>query len=237
MFVFLVAVIVFSAFIQGVTSFGFSLIALPLLALWMPMREIVPLLVILSLALNVTMLWSLYRHVTLRTIGMLLVGGFLGIPLGIGLLNIVPSTTLKQVAGLVIFILSLLLLSGKKFEVAVTKRVYLTLGGISGIMQGALSLSGPPLVLFLSNQGVEKNTFRANLTAYFTAMNIVSLPAFLLGGMVDQSVVTTTLWSLPGMVLGIFLGGHLANRMPDQVFRRIALGLMCLAGLMAMVTA
>lgn len=236
MFIALLAIIVFSAFIQGVTSFGFSLVAIPLLALWMPMQEIVPLLVILSLALNVMMLWSLYRHVAIGMISRLLVGGFLGIPLGIAILNYVPSGTLKQAAGAVILLVSLVLLSGKKLEIQSTKRVLLILGGISGIMQGALSLSGPPLVLFLSNQGVEKQTFRANLTAYFTVMNIVSLPAFFLSGKIDAQVLETSAWALPGMVVGIMLGSFIANRLPEAIFRRIALGLMCVAGAMAMVT-
>lgn len=236
MFIALIAIIVFSAFIQGVTSFGFSLVAIPLLAFWMPMQEIVPLLVILSLALNLMMLWSLYRHVVVGMISRLLIGGFLGIPLGIAILNWVPSGTLKQAAGAVILLVSLVLLSGKQFKIQTSKRVLLTLGGISGIMQGALSLSGPPLVLFLSNQGVEKNTFRANLTAYFTAMNVVSLPAFFMGGKIGPEVLATSAWALPGMLLGIYLGNHIANRLPEALFKRVALTLMCLAGAMAIIT-
>ncbi len=236
MFVFLMIVIAISAFVQGVTSFGFSLIALPLLALWMPMREIVPLLVICSLVLNVMMLYSLYRHVAIRLIGMLLVGGVVGIPVGILLLNIVSGYTLKLAAGFVIVAVSLVLLSGKKFILKSPKRYYLPLGFVAGIMQGSLSLSGPPLVLFLSNQGVEKQTFRANLTAFFTAMNLLSLPGFLMSGVLNGPLLSMSLWALPGMIIGILLGGKVASWMPEDLFRRVSLVLMCLAGIMTIVT-
>ena len=236
MFIFVLLIIAISAFIQGVTSFGFSLIALPLLALLMPMNQIVPLLVVCSLFLNAVMLWSLHRHVVIRLIRVLLVGGVVGIPIGIWILSRISGDILKLAAGVVIILVSVVLLSGNRWQLKEPKVFYFPLGLFSGIMQGSLSLSGPPLVLFLSNQGVDKQTFRANLTAFFTAMNLLSLPGFIISGVMDQSALSVSVYALPGMIIGVVMGNMVASKMPEDLFRKGSLALMCLAGVMAVVT-
>ncbi len=49
---FAILVIFISGFTQGMTSFGFSLLALPLMTMILPIQVVVPLLMIFSLVLN-----------------------------------------------------------------------------------------------------------------------------------------------------------------------------------------
>lgn len=206
------------------------------MALWMPMQEIVPLLVICSLVINLMMLSALFRHVKLKLISVLLIGGFFGIPVGIWLLGWLPGSYLKQIAGLLIILLSLFLFSGKRLHLKAPQRFYLPIGFVSGIMQGSLSLSGPPLVLFFSNEGIDKQSFRASLTAYFTAINVLTLPGFMLSGALNQAVWHASVLTLPGMMIGIWLGMRVANKLPEITFKKISLGLMAIAGVMALVS-
>lgn len=226
-----------SSFIQGVTSFGFSLVALPLLVLFLPFNQVVPILVLYSIVLNLMMLSRLFRHVHLRMILLLLLGGAMGIPLGIYMLTVVSPVVLKQFAGLMIVIVASILIAGRRITLKKPEKYYGLLGGISGIMQGSLSLSGPPIVLFLSNQDVDKMTFRANLTAYFTLMNVISIPGFILSGVVTEEVIHLTLKSMPMMVLGLLLGMYFVRYLDELLFKKAALGLMLVSGIMALVTA
>lgn len=228
-------IITLSAFIQGLTSFGFSLIALPLLASLMPFKQVVAMLIIYSLMLNVVMLIKLYRHVHLKLIIMLIVGGILGIPLGIWLLQQISPLVLKRVAGLLIIIVSLALISGKRIVLKNPSQFYAPLGFLAGILQGSLSLSGPPIVLFLSNQDVDKTVFRANLTAFFTTMNLISIPGFMLKGIITSEIAYQTFFTMPVMLIGLGGGMYLATRINESVFKRITLGFITLAGVMALV--
>lgn len=229
-------IITLSAFIQGLTSFGFSLIALPLLAGLLPFQQVIAMLIIYSLMLNLVMLFKLYRNVHLKLITMLIVGGVLGIPLGIWLLQHAEPILLKRIAGLLIIIVSLALLSGKRIVLKNPHKFYAPLGFLSGILQGSLSLSGPPIVLFLSNQDVDKAVFRANLTAFFTMMNLISIPGFVLKGMITGEVLVQTFTALPVLLIGLGGGMYLATRIDEAIFKRITLGLITLAGVMALVS-
>ncbi len=230
-------IIAISALIQGVTSFGFSLVALPLLAFVMPFDQVVPLLVLFSLVLNAIMLSKLYRFVNIKLILMLILGGALGIPIGIYLLKVASPTLLKQMAGGIIVLVASVLISGKRLMLSKPEKYYGPLGLVAGVLQGALSLSGPPIVLFLSNQEVDKMTFRANLTAFFTAMNVISLPGFVISGVVSGPVVKLALTTLPMMVIGLILGMYLVQFLNEVWFKKASLTLMILSGFMAIITA
>jgi uncharacterized membrane protein YfcA len=228
--------IAFSAFVQGITSFGFSLMALPLLALVLPVSQIVPMLVLYSILLNLIMLFQLYKFIHLELIITLLLGGLLGIPFGIWLLKHLDPVILRQLAGALIVCLSTFLLSGKRVVLKRPKHFYGPIGLVAGVLQGSLSLSGPPIVLFLSNQNVDKMTFRANLTAFFTAMNLVSIPGFLWSGLLTVTVLNQALASLPLMLLGLVVGLVVAKRLQENLFKQVALALMLLSGVMALLS-
>lgn len=226
-----------SSFIQGVTSFGFSLVALPLLVLILPFNQVVPILVLYSIVLNIIMLSRLFKHVHLRMILLLLIGGAIGIPFGIYMLKVVSPVILKQFAGIMIVVVASILITGRRLTLKNPEKFYGVLGLTSGVMQGSLSLSGPPIVLFLSNQNVDKMTFRANLTAYFTMMNVISIPGFILSGVVTQEVLVLTLKGMPLMVLGLLMGMYFVKFLDEKWFKKASLGLMIVSGVMAFVMA
>lgn len=229
--------ILLAAAIQGMTSFGFSLVALPLLTLLLPITVVVPILVLYSILLNVILLSKLYKHVHLKMITFLVIGGALGIPVGVWLLKSVPADQLKRVAGVVIVIVGLLMLKGYRAHLKHPQKWFGVVGLVSGILQGALSLSGPPVVLFLTNQDVDKLTFRANLTAFFTLLNVVSIPGFILSGVITPLVMSKALTLLPFMLGGLAIGMFSSNKINERLFKRLTLFLMIVSGIAAIVTA
>ena len=60
-------------------------------------------------------------------------------------------------------------------------------------------MSGPPVILFLSNQGVDKNTFRANLSFYFLILIIATAGVFFAGGLLTREIVGLSFFLVPGM--------------------------------------
>jgi uncharacterized membrane protein YfcA len=101
---------------------------------------------------------------------------------------------------------------------------------LSGLLGGSTSLSGPPVILFFANQGVDKRRFRANLIAYFTLLNIGSIATFGLFGLLGREVAVATAWYLPALLAGSLCGMWVARRINDRVFRRVVLVLIALIG-------
>ncbi len=110
-------------------------------------------------------------------------------------------------------------------------------GLISGVLGGSMSISGPPIVLFLNNQNVEKTTFRANLIAYFFSLYVATIPAYLFGNLITVDLLGSSVVMVPIMFLGATLGIRLSRKVDERVFKRIALLLVLTTGIMVIISA
>ena len=224
-------IILFAAFIQGLTSFGLSMIAVPFLIKIFPLKEIVPIIVFLALLTNIPIIISSRKVIRFRNFGVLIIMGILFIPAGVYSLKYFSSDYLKLFFGILITGFSLLLIFKKTFPVKHEKIGYALAGSLSGFLNGSLSLSGPPVVLFLSNQGINKNTFRANIAAYFLLLNIITIILFLANGLLNEVVFGKIIYLALPLYIGVFAGIKAFKKMKEEVFRKIVLIILFASGL------
>jgi len=229
-------VIFLSAMTQGITSFGFSLIAVPLLGMLFPLKIIVPILVIYSLVLNSIILYHIKEFINFKRISMLVMAGIIGTPFGVYLLKILDESTLKLFIGIIITIAAIANFYGYKVKVKNEKLSHIPVGLVSGLLNGSVSLGGPPIVLFLTNQDVEKQIFRANLTLYFWILNITTIPSHFLGGLITREVIQYTAYLSPGLIIGTLLGIRLGNKIDENLFKKITLGLITCMGILSIIS-
>lgn len=231
------SVIIFVASMtQGIASFGFSLIALPLLGIFLPLRVVVPILTFYSFVLNTVIISHIRKHVSIKRILIIVITGIVGTPFGAYLLKIASENTLKFAVGVILIIAAIINFKGYKIKVKNEKLVYIPVGLVSGLLNGSVSFAGPPVVLFMSNQGVEKQIFRANLTAYFWILNIVTIPTYFFGGLITPDVTSYSLYLLPSLVIGTLIGIKLGNNVDEILFKRLTLGLITVMGFMSLVS-
>lgn len=218
-------VVLAAGFVQGLTAFGFALISLPLLALFLPMQQAVPIIVLLSLVSNVVILYDTWKHLQLGRIWLLIVAGLAAVPFGAWLLAWLDVAVMKVAAGLLIMLFAIAMLRGKTFPIRREKTAFVVVGLISGLLNGSISVSGPPVALFLSNQGVDRQTFKANLTGYAIMLNVHTLVVFGVAGMLDGETLAACAWLLPAMAAGVWLGIKCVRMLNDALFKKIALWL------------
>lgn len=211
---------------QGLTGFGFALIAVPLLSLLLPFDQVVPVVVSLGLITNVLMLFKLYRDVELRKIWLLLVFGFVGIPIGGYMLLAVPANILQLIVSILVLVFAILLLMRISYPIRNEYVAFPFVGLLSGVLNGSISVSGPPLVLFLANQGKDVDVFRSNLVVYGFFLNVFTLGMFAYQGFLNQEVISITLVACIAMALGTGLGMLLAKRVNQEMFKKIVIYLL-----------
>ncbi|NGM84275.1 sulfite exporter TauE/SafE family protein [Paenibacillus sp. 7124] len=202
-----------AGFIQGLTSFGFALVSMPLLTLWLPLQETVPLVVMLSVITNIAILAGAYKDAAVRKIWVLVLSSIAAAPLGAWLLLVVDASVLKVATGLLVLAYSALLLTGKSFPVRNERFAFVPVGIASGLLNGSISMSGPPVALFLSGQGTGKAAFRANLTAYAAILNIITIVSFSQGGLLNGNVMSVFGWTVPVLLAGVWLGIKAVRRL------------------------
>ena len=89
------------------------------------------------------------------------------------------------------------------------------------------------MVLFLTNQEVDKDALRAGITLFFFAQNIISVPIYWANGLMTPESMKVTWILFPALVVGTIGGIMLHKHVNETFFRRIVLGIVILAGLVA----
>src|SRR5690606_26865452 len=163
--------------------------------------------------------------------GWLVLFAALGIPLGLWLLTSVDERWVKGSLAIVLLVFSLYSLFGRALESATDSKFGLFVCGLlSGVLGGAYGLNGPPLVVYGAMRKWSAQHFRATLQGYFLPASLMGIIGYWLNGLWIMRVTTLFLWSLPAILLAIFLGRVINRRMEGTAFfRYVYIGLIGIA--------
>jgi uncharacterized protein len=214
-----IAAVLFAAtLIRSAFGFGEALIAVPLLALVIPVNVAAPLAVLASITVACIVVLQDWRKVHLGSATWLVLSTMLGVPLGLMLLRAVAEPIVKGILACVIIAFSAYsLLSAKKRELKDDRFAWL-FGFSAGVLGGAYGMNGPPLVVYGSLRGWSPQHFRATLQGYFLPASLAGLLGYHLAGLWTPEVNRLYLPSLPFVVLATFLGRALNRRIPVHQF-------------------
>ena len=95
-------------------------------------------------------------------------------------------------------------------------------GILSGLANGA-AVGGLPVAVFFTAQGLAPVMFRATVIAYFTALDMWSLPVLWHAGQITKESFVATAYGLPFMLMGLWAGGRRFSKTSPQDFRRFAI--------------
>ncbi|MCK5038664.1 MAG: sulfite exporter TauE/SafE family protein [Thermoplasmata archaeon] len=226
----------FAGLVQGLAGFGFSMVSIPILIIIIEPQLLTPTIIIHSVIINIFLFIKVRKDVQLGRIWPLVLAAIAGIPIGTWLLTTVDSDILRLFVGLFIMLIGLAYIKNFRIEIKNERLAFLPVGFISGILNGSITLSGPPVVLTLTNQGVEKKTFRANMIAYFMLLNLATLPFHFARGLFTDVCINLSFMLLPGMILGAFIGTMLVKKVDEKNFKKMVLVMVTVSGLISMTT-
>jgi len=219
--------------IQGLTGFGFALVSVPIMTIFLSPKKTIPIVLLHAILIVIVILYEARKWVDLKRIWPLMIAGIVGMPFGTYLLIFLKASTLKVLIGSVIVLFTLALLKGFKRKIKSEKLAFAPVGFISGLLAGSTMMGGPPVILFFTNQGLNKNVFRANLVCYFATLSLATIPAYVAGGLITKEVIKYAILLLPAMICGGITGIKLARVVEEQLFRNIVLIILIVAGLIS----
>lgn len=228
---YILLVVFLATLIRSAFGFGEALVAVPLLALRIPLPIAAPLAVLVSITVAGVIVVQDRRMVHLRSAGWLVLSTLLGIPLGLLLLTHGNQHSIK--AGLAILILAFSaysLLGRSAPQLHRDSRAWLFgCGFCAGILGGAYGMNGPPLVIYGTMRRWSAQHFRATLQGYFLPASLIGMGGYWLAGLWVPTVTHDYLLSLPAMIPAIFLGRVVNHRLHGDVFLRyVYVGLACI---------
>jgi len=229
------SVVFIATLIRSAFGFGEALVAVPLLALWIPLEVAAPLAVLVSITVAGIVVIQDWEKIHLHSTVWLVVSTLFGIPLGLLLLTSNHQRIVKATLGILIIAFSIYSLIGRApLELKRDSRPWLLICGFfAGVLGGAYGMNGPPLVIYGAIRRWSAQHFRATLQGYFLPASIIGMAGYWLAGLWVHAVTHYYLLSLPVTLLGVFLGRVINHRLHgDSFLKYVYLGLIAIGALL-----
>ena len=221
----LAGITLLAAVVNGALGYGFSSITVPLALLFLANRVLNPALVLIEVVLNGYVLWTnreAIPRVWLRVLPILL-GLMPGVVVGTAIVAQVNPAWLRFVTFAILLPLILVQAAGYRRPLRSERSVGFVFGGGLGVLYSVTTISGPPLVVLLNNQGFPKKDFRAALGLVRLAESSMTAAAYLYAGLYTSTSLALIPWIVPSIVIGVPVGVFIIRRVEAEAFRRICM--------------
>ncbi|HET9783705.1 MAG TPA: sulfite exporter TauE/SafE family protein [Terriglobales bacterium] len=217
------AVVFAATWIRTTFGFGEALVAVPLLALVMPVEVAAPVAVLLSITIAAVVMVEDRREIHWRSAAWLLAPTLLGVPAGVWLLAAGHEALVKAGLGVVIggFAAYFLWVRHPPRLANDSRRWLLGCGLAAGVLGGAYGMNGPPLVIYGSLRRWSPRQFRATLQAYFLPASMAAMAGYAWSGLWVPAVTHDYLLGLAALLPALLLGRIAHRRLQGELFLRL----------------
>jgi uncharacterized membrane protein YfcA len=229
----IVCSLIVAGFLKGIIGVGMPVIALPLLSLVVDVKSAAMLLSMPLILSNLPQ--ALEGGKTGRCLIQLtpvILGMIPGLFLGVRVLLAIDATVAKIIAGLVLMGIGGITLLAPRLQLQ--SRLVLptgvTFGFLGGILGGIAAMPGPLVFIFLLAKGSRGKVFTKEASLYLVAsagLLAILLTASRQFSWLDVSVSTAAM--LP-VVLGMFAGQHMRDKIAPETFKKLVLIAVIAAG-------
>lgn len=224
-------IVLVAYFIRGISGFGSGLIAVPLLAQFLPLTFVVPMILITDFSAALALGTHTRRHARWEEIRPLLPFSLIGIGTGVMLLINLPKTPLLATLGVLVLafgVRSVLNLHGTR---TVSRRWAAPAGLLGGMVGALFGTGGPPYVIYLNHRLHDKGELRATFSGLFVLEGGLRIVTFLLAGLfLDIKLLFAILAALPLVALGLFLGNRVHIGLAPAQMQRLLGALLLVSG-------
>jgi len=220
--------------LRGSTGFG-GFAAMPLLALVLPMKVLVPVWTLLTISASGTLFGKDRHHVSLRLILHMMPACAVGVLAGLYLFkNLDPAWIARGLGALV---------SGYGFYVLWQMRRPRTsaapprgIGIIADFLAGAVgtvfgTMASIFFAIHLDAIRITKEQFRGTLSAMMLTLAVIRGAGYWAVGEFGRQELLLFAAALPFMFLGIWIGDRVHTGLSDTAFRRIVCAVLILSGI------
>ena len=200
-------ILLFAYFLRSITGFGSGLIAIPLLAHFLPLTFVVPMVLVLDFVASIVL--SRHTHLQVRwdEIRFLLPTSIVGIIIGTIMLVSLPREPLLVSLGLFVIFFGLRYVFNVHSEQPISRWWSIPTGLSGGLIGALFGTGGPPYVVYLSHRLHDKTKLRGTLSGLFLLDGAFRLITFVSMGLVFQDeMLSALLMGLPITAMGLYLG-------------------------------
>jgi uncharacterized membrane protein YfcA len=228
-----------AGFVQGLSGFGFGLVAMSFWA-WMLDPQLAAVLAVFgALTGQVLAAFTVRRGFDWKLVGPFIAGGLAGLPLGVALLPHLDGVSFRAGVGALLAVwCPLMLFSARLPRVTLGGRWADAAAGACGGFMGPLGgFTGAIPTLWCTLRGLERDAQRAVIQNFNLAMLAMTLATYLASGIVTAPMLPLMATVAPALVLPALLGMKVYVGISPQAFRKVVLALLTASGLAMLASA
>ena len=216
-------VIVAAYAVRGGTGFG-SAAAMPLLALVVPLKVLVPVWTLLGVASSVTIVARDYRQIAVPEILRTVPAGLIGIAAGLYAFKTLDTRTLTIGLGALVVCYGCwsLWTTARPATPPFASRLIAPAAGFLGGFVGTTfgTMASIFYAIYFDAIRLAKAHFRATMSAMMLTLSVVRGAGYFAVGEFGREALIAFAFAFPLMLLGIFIGDRFHADMPELTFRR-----------------
>lgn len=209
--------------LRGFTGFGFALAAVPLLGLFMPPTQAVPVAIGLQLIGSLLDFRSSAKACDWPSLRWLALGAVVGSPVGALILSGVPAPVSRLVISSITLTAVAVLGSGFALTSVPTPMATSTVGFLAGIFNGIAAMPGPPAVAYYMSAPMPARTTRASLLVFFLLTSITATVTGITMGLITLPTILLSLLGVPAMWIGTRVGEYGFARGSERLHRHVSI--------------
>ena len=222
-----------AGFVQGISGFAFSMVAMSFWVWGLEPRLAAVMAVFGGLSGQIVAALSVRRDLRLHALAPFLAGGAVGVPLGIAVLPAIDANLFKLILGMVLVVwCPIMLVSQRLPKVSAGGRWADAVAGVGGGFTAGLGgFAGVVPTLWCMLRGLAKDEQRAIVQNFNLAALAVTMAGYVATGAVTRAMLPL----LPVVAVSLFVPAMLGRKvyvgMSDAAFRKLVLALLGLSGL------
>jgi uncharacterized membrane protein YfcA len=211
---------------------GFGSLAVPLMALVIPVPQAAAIMLPLLLVMDATGLQQLWKHADGQLLRWLLPAGLLGTVVGTLLFGVLSPATVAAVVGALtlLFLAQRLVFPPRADHPPPPRPLGFALGIASGFTSFVAHAGSPPFNAYVLPLRLQPLTYAASAAVFFAAVNLSKWIPYAWLGLIDLTNMATALVLMPLAPIGVWLGVWAAKRIDPSWFYRLAYAGMGLTG-------
>ena len=222
-------------FLKGVISFGFPLIALPILSLALPPKSGIFLLFFSLIFVNIREI-KIKNRENYKRIAPLALGIFLGIIVGSIIFHKVESEFISKMIGGTIVLSALINYFGFKINSSLLLNTSFSLlyGLFAGVIGGMTTIVGPLIVIYLVSLNLKKQIFSELVSlSVFSCLAPLYGIFFIYQEVTINDFLVSAAFAIPAILMQI-LGFKIRTIIPQNTFKNVTLFILIIIGLIVL---
>ena len=217
----IIFIVLFASIIRGFNGFGFSATCISGFSFIIPAIEIVPIILILEVLISIFMAPYVWNKIDWRFVSIILIGMAIGSPIGLFLLKYLSADITHLSVCVIIIFFSILLMKGYENIKINNNETKISVGILSGTLNGLTTLGGMPVALFLLVTSIQPSVIRGSLAALFFVTDVYAFVLSYFAEIVDMITIYRTVPLIVMLPIGVFIGNKFFVKSKEALYRKV----------------